>query len=101
VLGVQYLGRGVRWVWRMQARERSRLSHEMRHIKGLMPLVMKQRNGYRWSPDDIAEIKSHLRRLVNLSPYLTLCVMPGGFLVLPFLAWWLDRRRQKRLDLRS
>jgi hypothetical protein len=98
---VQYAGRAIRWTWRLQARERTRLSQEMREIKGLMPLVMKQRNGYRWSPADKSEIKVHLRHLVSLSPYLTLFVMPGGFVVLPFLAWWLDRRRQKRVDLRS
>lgn len=96
---VQILGRSVRWAWHLQARERTRLSGEMREIGGLMPLLMKQRNGYRWSREDRHEIKAHLRHLMNISPYLTLFVMPGGFVVLPFLAWWLDRRRQKRVDL--
>ena len=98
---VQILGRSARWVWHLQARERTRLSDEMREIGGLMPLLMKQRNGYRWSREDRREIKEHLHHLMNISPYLTLFVMPGGFVVLPFLAWWLDRRRQKRLELKQ
>lgn len=71
----------------------------MRAMSGLMPLLMKQRNGYRWTREDKREIKAQLRNLALISPYLTLAVMPGGFFVLPVLAWWLDRRRQKRIDL--
>ena len=40
----------------------------------------------------IAEVK----RLRALSPYLVLAAVPGSFLALPVLAWWLDRRRQSR-----
>jgi hypothetical protein len=32
-----------------------------------------------------------------VSPYLAVMVMPGSFIVLPALAWWLDRRRQNNL----
>ncbi len=71
----------------------------MRQVRGLMPLLMKQRNGYHWTPEDIKDIKAQLHTLIGLSPYLTLFIMPGGFFILPFLAWWLDRRRQKRADL--
>ncbi|WP_338849483.1 hypothetical protein V8J88_10670 [Massilia sp. W12] len=84
-------------MWKLQQRERLRLSHEMHQISGLMPLLMKQRNGYRWSAQDILEIKAQLRALLKLCPYLALILMPGGFFILPGLAWWLDRRRQKRL----
>ena len=101
VLGhpIQTVGRSARWVWRLQTRERIRLGQEMRQMRGLMPLLMKQRNGYHWTPEDIRQIKAQLRNLMHLSPYLTLAVMPGGFFVLPFLAWWVDKRRQKREDL--
>jgi hypothetical protein len=27
-----------------------------------------------------------------------LFVMPGGFAIVPFLAWWLDRRRKQRAN---
>ena len=80
----------------MVAREREFLRNEMSQAKGLMPLLMKQRNGQRWTPADKAELVQRLRRLSQLSPYLILIVMPGGFLLLPVLAWWLDRRRRRR-----
>lgn len=79
-------------------RERKRLLSEMVQVKGLMPLLMKPRNKMPWSPEDRAELREHLHRLSKLSPYLVVIVMPGGFAMLPALAWWLDRRRQRRLD---
>jgi hypothetical protein len=77
-------------------RERRFLVAEMVKTKGLMPVLMKRRNKQQWSPEDRAEIRSHLSRLSKLSPYLVILVMPGGFAMLPVLAWWLDRRRQAR-----
>ncbi len=88
----------MRQLWDLQNRERVRLSGEMAQMRGLMQLLMKQRNGYRWSETDRRKIRAQLRRLASLSPYLLLFVSPGGFLALPLLAWWLDRRRQKRSD---
>jgi hypothetical protein len=38
-------------------------------------------------------LKAHLRRLSSISRYLVVLAMPGGVLLLPALAWWLDRRR--------
>ena len=43
----------------------------------------------------LRELHVHLRRLTKLSPYIVVFVMPGGFAMLPVLAWWLDRRRQR------
>ena len=86
----------VYWVWSLQHRERDRLWLEMTQTRELMPLLMKQRNGYRWSAEDRRKIRRHLRMLMALSPYLLVFVLPGGLLVLPILAWWLDRRRQNR-----
>ena len=48
-------------------------------------------------PEDKKQIVTHLRRLSMVSPYLAVMVMPGSFIVLPALAWWLDRRRQNNL----
>lgn len=87
---------GVRGLWQMQHRERERLWEELGQSRGLMPLLMKQRNGVRWSPEDRQALRVRLRQLAALSPYLVLLVAPGGFFVLPALAWWLDRRRQRR-----
>ena len=77
-------------------RERKFLLAELVQVKGLMPVLMKRRNKQQWSEADLAEIRAQLRRISKLSPYLVVVVMPGGFAMLPVLAWWLDRRRQRR-----
>jgi hypothetical protein len=74
------------------ARERQRLREEIGKTRGLMPLLMKPRNRQKWTDEERAELAQHLKRLSRLSPYLVVLVMPGGFLALPVLAWWLDRR---------
>lgn len=56
---------------------------------------MKQRNKQRWTSEDKAELALHLKRLSDLSPYLIVVAMPCGLLMLPALAWWLDRRRNR------
>ena len=86
----------VKKAFELAERERKALLAEMVQVKGLMPLLMKPRNKMEWSREDKDELKAHLRRLSHLSPYLVVIVMPGGFAMLPVLAWWLDRRRQNR-----
>lgn len=76
-------------------REKQRLLAEMQQTRGLVPILMKPRNGQRWSPEERLELREHLGRLSRLSPYLVLVVMPGGFFMLPVFAWWLDRRRTR------
>jgi hypothetical protein len=85
---------GFRYVWDLQARERKFLLSEIVQVKGLMPLLMKPRNKQRWSTEDKAELRDHLRRLSHISPYIAVMILPGSFLMLPLLAWWLDRRRK-------
>ena len=85
----------VRGAWDLAERERKALLSEMVQVKGLMPLLMKPRNRQKWSDADLRELHVHLRRLTKLSPYIVVFVMPGGFAMLPILAWWLDRRRQR------
>ncbi|MDP1703308.1 MAG: hypothetical protein Q8L42_01235 [Sulfurimicrobium sp.] len=36
-----------------------------------------------------------MRSLARLSPYAAALLLPGGLLLLPLFAWWLDRRRLK------
>lgn len=79
-----------------QARERDRLLAEVLKIKGLMPLLMKHRNGQRWTPAERRELKSQLKALGEISPYLIVLVLPGSFVLIPMLAWWIDRRRIQR-----
>ena len=79
-----------------QNRERQQLLIEMGKVRGLMPLLMKPRNGERWTAAERAVLQDQLRALAHLSPYLVAIALPGSFLALPVLAWWLDRRRQNR-----
>lgn len=64
--------------------------------RGLMPLLMKGRNGGQWTADEKEEILAHLRRMAHLSPYLIALLLPGSIFLLPAYAWWLDRRRLDR-----
>lgn len=84
----------------LTAREKARLRAEIMQARGLMPLLMKPRNKQRWTAEDKAQLAQHLQRLSQISPYLVVLVMPGGFFMLPALAWWLDRRRNRtRINL--
>jgi hypothetical protein len=85
----------VRTAFNLADRERKYLLAEMVQMKGLLPVLMKRRNRQKWSSEDIAEIRAQLSRLQRISPYLVVFVMPGGFAMLPVLAWWLDRRRNR------
>ena len=78
-------------------RERKYLQSELAKVSGLMPLLMKPRNKQKWSEADRKELQEHLHRLQELSPYLAVFILPGGLAMLPVLAWWLDRRRGKRV----
>jgi hypothetical protein len=80
------------------SRERDRIRAEMLHIQGMIPLLMKQRNGGRWTSEERAMLRQQLHSLTSLFPYLLVMVAPGSFFLLPMLAWWLDRRRCRRSD---
>ncbi|TLY29704.1 MAG: hypothetical protein E6K63_04185 [Nitrospirae bacterium] len=76
--------------------QRKQILAEVLKVQGLMPLLMKPRNGQRWTQEDRAQLRAHLRRIFSLSPLLLVLVIPGSFLALLFLSWWLDRRRTRR-----
>lgn len=90
------LRRGFDSLWAIQNRERERLYNEIQQVRGLPRLLIKRRNGYRWTDLERRKIRAQLRRLAEMSPYLILFVSPGGFFALPVLIWWLDKRRQKQ-----
>lgn len=79
-----------------QARERDYLRREFGQVRDLIPTLMKHRNGQSWAPEERQLLMMQLRSLAHLSPYLVVLVLPGSFVALPALAWWLDRRRQSR-----
>lgn len=79
-----------------QQRERRVVLAEFVKVRGLMPLLMKHRNGGRWTHGERKQLQEQLRALAHLSPYLVILALPGSFAFLPVLAWWLDRRRHRR-----
>jgi len=81
-----------------QRRQVRRVLAELVATRGIMPLLMKVRNGGHWTPEEKVELIRHLRRMVRLSPFLIVLLLPGSFFLLPFYAWWLDRRRIRRDD---
>jgi hypothetical protein len=81
-----------------QRREARRILTELMATRGIMPLLMKARNGERWTPAEKEALLGHLRRMAHLSPYLIALLLPGSVLLLPVYAWWLDRRRLRRSE---
>lgn len=87
------------WLRRLlssQRREARRVLVELMATRGLMPLLMKARNGESWTAEERRVLIEHLRRLAHLSPYLIALLLPGSVVLLPIYAWWLDRRRLSR-----
>lgn len=75
---------------------RKHLLARVLHAPGLMPLLMKQRNGTPWTEPERRTLRNSLWGLRRAAPYLIALALPGGLLLLPALAWWLDRRRGPR-----
>ena len=80
----------------LQEREKRRIRKEIAQIPGLMALLMKPRNGLKWTRTERAELRTQLRGLSRLSICLALATLPFTSLTLPLAAWWLDRRRERR-----
>ncbi|MCR4302229.1 MAG: hypothetical protein NUV51_11500 [Sulfuricaulis sp.] len=93
---VPRIRRSYRAVRSLHGREKARLREEIAQIPGLMTLLMKPRNGLRWTKSERQELRTQLRRLSRLSIYLAMAALPFTMLTLPLVAWWLDRRTKKR-----
>ncbi|HWP12109.1 MAG TPA: hypothetical protein VNN06_09830 [Ramlibacter sp.] len=78
------------------SREKLRLRDELALMKGAWPLLMKQRNGGKWTPEEKTQLKAMIRSASSVSPYLFIWALPGSVVLLPFLAWYLDRQRKSR-----
>ncbi len=78
------------------SRERRRFVDELATMKGAWPLLMKQRRGGKWTPEDKQRLKGMVRSASSVSPYLFIWALPGSIVLLPFLAWYLDKRRRHR-----
>ena len=87
---------------RMLAAQKSQAKQfvaDLVRMRGLMPLLMKHRNGGIWTPEEKRELLHQMRILSRVSPYLLFLLLPGSALLLPAYAWWLDRRRNTRRPL--
>ncbi len=78
------------------SREKNRLRYELGKIKGAIPLLMKPRNGVKWTAQERRDLQLMLRAASAVYPYLIIWALPGSVLLLPFLAWHLDARRKNR-----
>jgi hypothetical protein len=77
-------------------REREVILRHVLAVRGLMGLLMKPRNtGLGWTPDEIAQVRAHLRALAWLVPSLLVFLLPGGLFLLPILTEVLDRRPRR------
>ena len=79
-----------------QKRQAREFAADIVRMRGLMPLLMKRRNGGLWTADEKRELLTQMRILSRVSPYLLFLLLPGSVLLLPIYARWLDRRRQQR-----
>ncbi len=95
VLAIRRFAKEVRL---LHQREKRRIREEILQVPGLMALLMKPRNGQKWTKEEYQELRTQLRRLSRLSIYLASAALPGTTLTLPLIAWWLDQRQQKRLN---
>ena len=80
-------------------REKRRFRDELVQMKGAWPLLMKQRNGGKWTLEEKVELKTMVRSASSVSPYLFIWAIPGSVLLLPFLAWFLDKQRKRKAKL--
>ena len=65
-------------------------------MKGAWLLLMKQRDGSKWTFDEKSHLKTMVRSASSVSPYLFIWAVPDSMLMLLFLAWFLDNRRKNK-----
>jgi hypothetical protein len=67
------------------------------NMTDFMCLLMKQRNAKgKWTPEELQQIRIHLKMLFAFVPFLIVFLLPFGFALLPVLAKTLDRRKGTR-----
>lgn len=70
-------------------------------VNGLMALLMKQRNGAAWTGEERRQLLAVLRGMAISIPLLAVFSLPGGSILLPALAWFLDRRKSRQQILQE
>ena len=78
-------------------RNREFILKEVVEVQGLMRLLMKHRNtGDRWTREELKAIRAHMKEISKIVPVVVVFLLPGGTILLPFLAEVLDRRKEPR-----
>ena len=75
-------------------REKTRLKRELATLKGSVVWLVRQRRQNGWSAQESQHLRQIMRSASSVSPYLLIWVVPGSMLLLPFLAWFIDRQRK-------
>jgi hypothetical protein len=82
---------------RLIAKNKELIFSEAQHFQGFLHLLFKPRNtDLPWTKEEKEQIKSYLKRMSFYVPVLIIFILPGGSLMLPFLAEVLDRRKTRR-----
>ena len=83
----------------MSNRWQRRARTELGGVDDLVRVLFKPRNAEPWTVEDRAFLRRELALLARRwAPGFFLFLLPGGLLLAPALAWYLDRR--KRGDVR-
>lgn len=70
---------------------------EGQFLQGFYVLLFKQINtGERCTKEELRKLRRHFWHLSGYVPVLILFLLPGGSLLLPLLAEFLDRRSERR-----
>ncbi|RAR79704.1 hypothetical protein AX018_102526 [Paracidovorax anthurii] len=77
-------------------REQSRFRKELATMRGSVAWLLRQRRQGRWSAEERERLRDVMRSASSVSPYLLVWAVPGSMLLLPFMAWFIDRRRSAR-----
>lgn len=76
-------------------REKTRFRSELATMRGSVVWLIRQRRQGAWSATEREHLRDVMRSASSVSPYLVIWVVPGSLLLLPFLAWFIDRRRRR------
>lgn len=76
-------------------REKTRFRSELATMKGSIVWLIRQRQRGAWTTTERAHLRNVMRSASSVSPYLFVWVIPGSLVLLPFLAWFMDRRRRR------
>ncbi len=76
---------------------KERIYSQAAYMDDFIFVLMKQRNKRgKWTKEEIDRLEAYIKRLSVSVPFLFLFLFPYGFLMLPLLAKFLDRRKTVR-----